>query len=103
MYLYHRTHVENLSSIIKTNKLIASTRSWFEDKRVSLSERDNLRQFGEILIVLDKELLETDYIVIKFDYTKSMMQYSYEREWYTEKDITNISKYIVKIINEDED
>ena len=99
-YLFHRTKEENLGKILESNKLIAGTRSRCEDVRVSMSIETDHKEFGPITLVIDADKLRQDYIVKEFDYYKSMGQYAYEAEWFTDVDITDLSKYIVDIISD---
>lgn len=99
-YLFHRTKEESLSEILESNKLTAGTRSRCEDVRVSMSTETDRKEFGPITLVIDADKLRQDYIVKEFDYDKSMGQYAYESEWFTDVDITDLSKYIVDIISD---
>lgn len=99
-YLFHRTNEDNLKRILLTNKLIAGTRSDHEDVRVSMSIKINRDEFGPVALVIDADKLRCDYLVKEFDYDKSMGQYGYEAEWYTDVDITNLNKYIVDITSD---
>lgn len=99
-YLFHRTKEENLSKILESDKLIAGTRSTHEDVRVSMSTDTDRKEFGGITLVIDADRLRNDYVVKEFDYDKSMGQYAYENEWFTDTDITNLSKYVVDIISD---
>lgn len=99
-YLFHRTKDDNIRSILSSNKLIASSRSTCEDNRVSMSIGINGTEFGPITLVIDADRLREDYLVKEFDYDKSMGQYAYEKEWYTDVDIYNLSKYLVDITSD---
>lgn len=102
-YLFHRTKEDSIRSILLSNKLIASSRSKWEDNRVSMSIGINGKEFGPITLVIDADRLREDYLVKEFDYDKSMGQYAYEKEWYTDIDICNLNKYLVDIISDYDD
>lgn len=99
-YLFHRTKEDNIKDILLSNRLIAGSRSTFEDVRVSMSTGINRSEFGPITLIIDTDRLREDYLVKKFDYDKSMYQYSYEKEWYTDTDIYNLNKYLVDITSD---
>ena len=99
-YLFHRTALKNLEPIMQSNKLIAGTRSRHEDVRVSMSVSSNGTEFGTITFVIDAEKLREDYEVHEFDYDRAMSQYAYEKEWYTDTDILDLSKYVVDITSD---
>ena len=99
-YLFHRTKEESLAKILESNKLVAGTRSRCEDVRVSMSTKTNRKEFGPITLVIDADKLRQNYTVRAFDYDKSMGQYAYEDEWFTDVDITDLSKYMVDIISD---
>ena len=99
-YLFHRTKEESVNKIILFNKLIAGTRSVMEDNRVSMTTNINGDEFGPITFVIDADKLREDYDVHKFDYNKSMGQYAYEKEWYTDVDISELSKYTVDVVSD---
>ena len=102
-YLFHRTKEDNIRSILSSNKLIASSRSTWEDNRVSMSTGINGKEFGPITLVIDADRLREDYLVKEFDYDKSMGQYAYEKEWYTDVDIYDLSKYLADVISDYDD
>lgn len=102
-YLFHRTKQENLNKILSSNKLIAGTRSKCENVRVSMSTKINCDEFGPITLVIDADKLRCDYAIQEFDYDKSMGQYAYESEWFTDTDIIGLSNYVVDITSDYDD
>jgi hypothetical protein len=109
--LYHFTLLKNLSFIIKNNTLIASNTTGSINKKlkiqcVSLTRTLNKNQFNianksECVLILDGNKLSNNYKINPFHDSN---QYYFSDEEYDEmeericKDITNLNKYIIKII-----
>ena len=65
-----------------------------------MSTKINCDEFGPICFVIDADKLRCDYTIREFDYDKSMGQYAYESEWFTDTDIIGLSNYVVDITSD---
>ena len=103
--LYHITSMQNLPSILRTNKLKSHYDyvSFTRDKNL-INDMNN--DFGTILITLDGEKLSDKYKIQPFDYfsrRKTRGGYGEREERIMKKEIPNIAKYIKSIeVNKDD-
>lgn len=98
--VYHLTNIQNLENILNTNKL--GKYSW---SSVSLTKNKNLTTYigapprAIFRLVLDCNTLSKDYKLkdYLFHDINDNHDFSYEEELVTEKQIENISKYLIRI------